>query len=57
MCKVAESERSWINAFKIEVFLLKFRSTIVARGTDVSSFGAEEEVKDKLATVDLYKKY
>ena len=53
MCKVSESKRSGINTFEIEVLLFEFRPSMVTRGTDVSSFGTEKEVKDKLGTVDL----
>jgi hypothetical protein len=48
-----EAEGCRIEAFESEVFLLESRTVVWNTDTKISSFGTEEEVRDKLYGVDL----
>jgi hypothetical protein len=53
MDEVAECERSRIDAFEVQVFLLEFGSLVFSSRSDVACFRTEKEVGDELSTVDL----
>lgn len=48
-------KRPRINGSKVEIFLFEIRSFVLGARANISGFGPEEEIGNKLNTVDLWK--
>lgn len=51
--KFRQLQRSWVNALKVEVLLLKIGATVLNAFAKVASFRSEERIQNKLDPIDL----